>query len=145
LPYYPYAKRPNGCSIPRTSPGSNDTINLFNINISFTDICNAHDRCYYTLGTTPSECNEPFESGVRARCEKAIADHAENGWDVATLGASRATALETCYTKAEAMAVAVIGAQKLFHLVAQKREQNYLDKVNAYVEQEQAKAELEQI
>jgi hypothetical protein len=41
LPDYPYAKRPNGCSVPGAIPGANDTITVFFIEIGFTDICNA--------------------------------------------------------------------------------------------------------
>jgi hypothetical protein len=140
LPYYPYAKRANGCSIPGDTPGSGDTITLFNITISFADICNTHDRCYYTLGTRAWECNEAFTIGLRRHCEREISAHALNGWDVVTFGASTATVLQTCYTKAKAMAVGVIGAQAICHPKAQRLQQEYLDRVDAYLEEMQAKA-----
>ena len=139
LPYYPYAKRPNGCSVPGAVPGANDTITLFFVEISFTDICNAHDRCYYTLGTTPSECNGPFRHGLRIRCEHSIAGHAQSGWDVATGGFSVIAALEACYNKADAMAIGVIGAQLTSHAIAQQKQRDYLERVNVYVEQERAR------
>ena len=139
LPYYPYAKRPNGCSVPGAVPGANDTINLFFIDISFTDICNAHDRCYYTLGTTPRECNVPFQHGLRIRCEHGIAGHAQSGWDIATGGFSVVAALEACYNKADAMAIGVMGAQLRSHATAQKNQQEYLARVTAYVEAARSK------
>ena len=141
LPEYPYAKRPNGCSVPGAMPGANDTITLFFIEVGFADICNAHDRCYYTLGTTPRECNEPFKSGLRDRCDEVIAAHVEGGWDVVTRGISVATALEACHTKADAMAMGVIAAQQMSHAQAQMKQQRYLERVNAYVEQEGAKSD----
>lgn len=64
------------------------------ININFTDICNKHDECYYTLGTTPWKCNDPFQSQLRACCEKEVSNHALNGWDLLTFGASRAEVLQ---------------------------------------------------
>jgi hypothetical protein len=141
LPDYPFAKRPNGCSVPGAIPGANDTITLFFIEIGFTDICNAHDRCYYTLGTTPRECNEPFKSGLRARCDDVIAAHVEGGWDIVTRGISIATALEACHTKADAMAMGVIAAQQMSHAQAQINQQKYLTRVEAYVKQARTKVE----
>lgn len=135
LPLYPYAKRPNGCSIPGSSPGSNDSVNIAGINISFTDICNKHDRCYYTTSTTASDCNDPFQNELRARCEREIADHAVNGWDIITLGMSRATAFAACETKAIAMATAVIGTQGIYHKEAHDVQEKYKAAVAEYVEE----------
>lgn len=140
LPYYPYAKRPNGCSVPGSVPGAHDTINLFGITISFTGVCNAHDRCYYTLGTNARDCNQALQIGLRARCVEIIDDRMMMGWDMLTLGTLAATALETCYTKADAMAVGVIGAEAIYHPKAQAMQAEYLARVDAYLETERAKA-----
>lgn len=58
--FYPYATRPDGCS----AEGLQDVYDLAN-DFSNDDewleeACNAHDRCYYTAGTSSKECNEKF-------------------------------------------------------------------------------------
>ncbi len=58
--FYPYASRPDGCS----AEGLQDVYDLAN-DFSNDDewleeACNAHDRCYYTEGTSSKECNEKF-------------------------------------------------------------------------------------
>lgn len=57
---YPYASRPDGCS----AEGLQDVYDLAN-DFSNDDewleeACNAHDRCYYSEGTSSKECNEKF-------------------------------------------------------------------------------------
>ena len=99
--YHSYAKRPNRCSILGTVPGSNGTGNLFNIVISFTDICSAHDRCHYTLGTTPRACDMAFEVNLRRHCDAEIKARVRDGWHMMTAGTSTATAQETCYTNGD--------------------------------------------
>ena len=58
--FYPYASRPNGCS----AEGLQDVYDLanefFDDDKWLKEACNAHDRCYYTEGTTSKECNEQF-------------------------------------------------------------------------------------
>jgi hypothetical protein len=58
--FYPYASRPDGCS----AEGLQDVYDLAN-DFSNDDewleeACNAHDRCYYTEGTSSKECNQKF-------------------------------------------------------------------------------------
>jgi len=58
--FYPYASRPNGCS----AEGLQDVYDLAN-DFSNDDAwlgeaCNAHDRCYFTEGTSSKECNAKF-------------------------------------------------------------------------------------
>ncbi len=58
--FYPYASRPDGCS----AEGLQDVYDLAN-DFSNDDewleeACNAHDRCYYSIGTSSKECNEKF-------------------------------------------------------------------------------------
>lgn len=143
LPYYPYAKRPNGCSIPGAKPGANDSINILNINISFRDICDKHDKCYYTLGTTPWECNKPFEERLRARCEREISNHAITGVDILTGGTSRASILATCYAKAESISLAVIGAQSDAHNNAQETQKKYNVRVKSYLQTMEERARID--
>ena len=58
--FYPYASRPNGCS----AEGLQDVYDLanefFDDDKWLKEACNAHDRCYFTEGTTAKECNEKF-------------------------------------------------------------------------------------
>ncbi len=58
--FYPYASRPDGCS----AEGLQDVYDLanefFNDDKWLKKACNAHDRCYFTEGTTAKECNEQF-------------------------------------------------------------------------------------
>lgn len=58
--FYPYASRPDGCS----AEGLQDVYDLanefFNDDKWLKEACNAHDRCYFTEGTTAKECNEQF-------------------------------------------------------------------------------------
>jgi hypothetical protein len=133
LPYYPYAKRANGCSILGAKPGTNDSINIANINISFKDICSEHDKCYYTLGTSPWGCNKPFEAALRSRCEKEISNHAFHGMDIVTLGMSRANTLAACYAKAAAISSAVIGTQNKYHKEAQEAQKEYEERVGNHI------------
>ena len=133
LPYFPYAKRPNGCSFPKAIPGTKDSINVSGLMISFTDICNVHDRCYYTLGTTPWECNAPFQDSLRARCVYEFMNQPLNTLDVLTLGVSREEAQILCNTEAMFVAGAVIGAQDYSHRLAQERQREYLARVDQFI------------
>lgn len=133
LPYYPYAKRPNGCSFPQTTPGTHDIINVAGLAISFSDICNQHDRCYYTLGTVPWECNSPFTESLRARCVYEFMHQPVNALDVLSLGVSREEAQVLCNTEAMLISGAVIGAQNYSHRLAQERQREYLARVDRFV------------
>jgi hypothetical protein len=65
---YPYAQRQDGCSswdVKLPELVRNDWGILGN----FTSSCNAHDRCYYTLGTTARQCNEEFRDNLHKVCK----------------------------------------------------------------------------
>ena len=133
LPFYPYAKRENGCSIPPARPGANDTISMASININFTDICNKHDRCYYTVGTRSlDDCNIPFYAEMRARCEREIRHHGFTFADLVTFGGTRAGVLTACYAKADVMFKATAGTGVIYHTEAQKNQKDYLKKIKIY-------------
>lgn len=135
LPYYPYAKRPNGCSFPGATPGTNDLIKVAGITIRLTDICNEHDRCYYTLGTTPWQCNDPFQNRLRARCVSEFAKQAPNTFDILTAGIAREEAQILCGVETMVVAGAVIGTQDSRHQLAQERQRDYLSRVDRFVKE----------
>jgi len=58
--FYPYAARPDGCSAEGLQKLYNQANDLSDDNKWLSKACDAHDRCYYTLGTTSKECNEKF-------------------------------------------------------------------------------------
>lgn len=84
---YPYAQAPDGCSgydaaepdLVRDNWGIAD----------FTDVCNEHDRCYYTPGSNMDQCNDRFRDGLQYSCEDAV--H-EKPWLLPTLDACFALA-----------------------------------------------------
>lgn len=55
---YPYASKPNGCSAEGLQKLYDQANDLSDDNKWLSQACDAHDRCYYTLGTTSKECNE---------------------------------------------------------------------------------------
>lgn len=64
-----YAKKPDGCSSWSNNPkqfrdkwGS----------VDFTSACMTHDRCYYTLGTSESSCNNAFLNNLLTACKKGL-------------------------------------------------------------------------
>lgn len=58
--FYPYAQKPDGC----TTEGLHDLYRQSNIISNddkwLTEVCNEHDRCYSTIGTSAKECNSRF-------------------------------------------------------------------------------------
>jgi hypothetical protein len=70
----PYAKKPDGCSSWSNNPYQvRDSWGP----VSFREACNEHDRCYYTLGTDPDDCNRRFCRHLSRACEKRLG---ANGW-----------------------------------------------------------------
>lgn len=58
--FYPYASKPDGCSAEGLQKLYNQANDLSDDDKWLSEACDAHDRCYYTLGTTSKECNEKF-------------------------------------------------------------------------------------
>lgn len=56
----------DGCSIPDGVDIAFPQIGAFQS--AFTPACNRHDKCYSTLGTTTSECNDQFLADMRRSC-----------------------------------------------------------------------------
>ncbi|KJH69657.1 DUF4189 domain-containing protein [Aliterella atlantica] len=132
LPLYPYAKRPNGCSIPGGRPGEYDNFGSLGYNFSFREACNRHDRCYYTLGTTPGQCNIPYAQELLQVCKDGIFQPLKPQ-DVVSSGKSRATAIANCEIRAEWMSKAVIAGQSKYHQEAQEKQARYLRKVDDFL------------
>ncbi|KAH8764624.1 hypothetical protein BGZ57DRAFT_545094 [Hyaloscypha finlandica] len=63
-----YAKRPDGCSSvtddPHQVPDKWGSAN-------FGGVCDEHDRCYYTLGSSRDSCNNAFCDGLVHACKRA--------------------------------------------------------------------------
>lgn len=133
LPLYPYAKRTNGCSIPGAMPGEYDNLFAFGYDFNFRNVCDAHDKCYYTLGTYPSYCNEPFSAGLREVCEKgARQSPREDDED----GRWLSRAISNCHTRANVMSTAVIRAENVAHRESQSNQRRYLQKVEEFLSQQ---------
>jgi len=132
LPFYPYAKRPNGCSIPGGRPGEYDNFGSLGYDFSFREPCNNHDRCYYTLGTDAHDCNTRYRAELFQVCHNG-ASQALKPQDFLTGGASRAAAINNCLTRADFMSQAVFAAQQRYHTEAQNTQADYLRAVNNYI------------
>jgi hypothetical protein len=142
LPLYPYAKRPNGCSIPGGRPGEYDNFGSLGYDFSFRDVCNRHDRCYYTLGTIGIQCNNDFTQGLFKVCKDGASQRLRPQ-DILTGGASRAIAIENCLRRAEWMSQAVVTGGLPFpgnyHQEAQNKQRRYLNKVGEFIASERSR------
>jgi hypothetical protein len=132
LPFYPYAKRANGCSIPGGRPGEYDNFGSLGYNFSFREPCNNHDRCYYTLGTDANDCNTRYRAELFQVCHNG-ASQPLKPQDFLTGGTSRAAAINNCLTRADFMSQAVFAAQQKYHPEAQNTQADYLRAVNNYI------------
>ena len=135
LPLYPYAKRANGCSVPMAPPGKYDNFLSNGYNFSFREVCNQHDRCYFTLGTRPDQCNVPFARNLKKVCHNGLEQKNRAGDRSLVLGVSpkKLLAYYACEERAKWMAEAVISAQQIYHSQSQRIQQNYLNKVEQYL------------
>lgn len=131
LPYWPYAKRPNGCSIPGAKPGEYDNALSYGYDFSFKKPCDEHDICYYTLGTDPTTCNEAFEKGLLRVCEEGSRQPLKP-WDIITFGQDRRNATANCYLRADFMTIAVKQYQDEYHSKAQFFQRDYKERAEAY-------------
>lgn len=132
LPLYPYAKRPNGCSIPGFIPGKLDSFIYSDYQFNFRDVCIQHDYCYYTLGTDAQVCNEDYAIGLKRECERGYT-YPLSSADFLSAGAIRLAAIQHCHAQAGTMITAVFTSQYIFHADAQEMQRTYLGWVQAYV------------
>ncbi|MBD2679749.1 MULTISPECIES: hypothetical protein [Nostoc] len=90
--YYPYAQRPDGCSLPWEEPGLHDKFQFGSYEANFRPACYEHDKCFYTIGSSFDECSRNFYAATRAACEKAA------GESPVTTFFSGGISVATCYT-----------------------------------------------
>jgi hypothetical protein len=131
LPYYPYAKRPDGCSIPGETPGKYDNFSLLDFEFSFRGSCNQHDRCYHTLGTDPGSCNDSFLYNLNAACVSGLFQ-APNWYD---LVGGRAAAVSACLGLANSVWTAVKVGQSSAHSNSQQRQREYFAMVDQWLDE----------
>jgi hypothetical protein len=99
---YPYAKAPNGCG-PTGIFGSSPTdVRDTWGSVRFTEACNSHDRCYYTIDAGWNNCNRRFYSDLRTACERDVPR-------IPFTKIPEPTTLSACYGIASAYYVAVQG------------------------------------
>ena len=65
---YPYAQAPDGCSGLQSTREVRDTWGP----VDFTDACNNHDRCFYTLGSNWNTCNTRFLKDLNEACRSDL-------------------------------------------------------------------------
>ena len=89
-----YQKRPseyppevNGC-------GGQGSINLNSLFPAFTEICNAHDRCYGTCGSPKAYCDNEFWQGMMEYCETWRKHSIDFYRDCRTLASTYATGVK---------------------------------------------------
>lgn len=131
LPFFPYAKRQNGCSIPGGRPGLMDNLQFTYAEIGykadFREVCNAHDRCYYSPNDPgASECNAAFAAGLHKVCAEGLKSVA--GVLVGTAGATA-----VCFAKANSLIMATVAVQDIYYKAAQENERLYLLRVKEFV------------
>jgi len=130
---YPYAQAPDGCSIPisGSAPGDWDGFAWLGNYFSFTETCNTHDKCYYTLGTEDNSCNDNFFVNLSKACKKGVSGD-PTIWDAATLLQNRNTAFAYCESRAFLMTQSTGMTQLKYHKDAQllqQRYEEYVDKI----------------
>lgn len=117
LPYYPYGRRPNGCSIIIKKPGQVDEFKIKNDVYSFKKACDAHDRCFYTPNSEARVCNHILLEKMNKAC-------AESGSDETRFW---------CYERAGVFYNTVEVAAPIAHTYSQTIENLYLEKVRKYL------------
>ena len=117
LPFYPYAKRPNGCSLLNQMPGKSDEFTIKKDTYNFKEACNTHDRCYYTLNSDQHECNQSLLANMNMAC---------------TQSGSVDTRI-WCFDRAKVFYDAVESFSPIVHRYSQFLENSYLSRVEKYL------------
>lgn len=134
LPFYPYAKRPNGCSMPFSKPGTYDEFRDFlGIKVSFRDACNAHDRCYYTLGSDPNLCNSQFKANLRKACHRGLSGLLPKLHYFWGGGGRLEDASFKCQSRANSIYTATAAFEGHYHPIAQGMQLEYEKRVEDFV------------
>ncbi|MEY3090056.1 MAG: hypothetical protein RL113_372 [Pseudomonadota bacterium] len=121
--YYPYAAEPDGCSAEKLQDVYDVANELFDDDIWLKEACDAHDRCYYTLGTSSKECNDQFIVKTVDSC---------NQIDIADTFFFMGTRNSLCGMKAFTISVAANACAEKYFAQAQKKQETYLKWVIKY-------------
>lgn len=70
---YPYAAKPDGCSAEGLQDLYDQSNDISDDEEWLGKVCNTHDQCYYTEGTTAKECNSKFMVDVVDACNNISA------------------------------------------------------------------------
>lgn len=117
LPFYPFAKRPNGCSVLNTRPGESDIFVIKGDVYNFKEACDAHDLCYYTPNSRADDCNQMFLEKMITECHNS--------------GSSKTR--HFCIDRAKVFFDAVESSKVFVHRYSQKNEFEYLQRVQDYI------------
>lgn len=117
LPFFPYAKRPNGCSVLNLPPGTMDTFEILDDTFSFKDACDNHDACYYTLRSDRAICNTIFLEKMTAECS-----HGSN------------ITRPLCLARANTFHDAVVASSAIVHAYSQSLQIDYFKQVEIFID-----------
>ncbi|MDD1422801.1 hypothetical protein MEO40_27620, partial [Dolichospermum sp. ST_sed1] len=109
--FYPWAKKEDGCS------SWTDEASLVRDHWGVADfgkVCDAHDRCYYSIGSDANTCNDDFYSGLKKSCNSMVT---EKPWLLPHL--------PECLSLATVFYGAVKTQQTELHTTAQDLSRNY--------------------
>lgn len=121
--YYPYASKPNGCSIGELQYIYN-AVDMFSNNDQYFDkACDKHDKCYYTIGSTYQECNDAFIVNITDACH-----HIDKQNTMMTLGVQNTS----CGVKALVIATSVNLCEREYFKRAQYKQRKYNQWVDTY-------------
>lgn len=101
--------------------------------VSFVDACNDHDKCYYTWGSLPSECNKQFFGDLKYACERDL-----GLLDVPDFLDYLDPRYEVCLSVAASYYETVVFFQRSVHPEAQACQEEYEKYVKSVVESAQS-------
>jgi hypothetical protein len=120
LPFYPYAKRPNGCSVLNSRPGESDIFVIKGDVYNFKSACDAHDLCYYTLNSKADDCNQMFLGKMITECHNS--------------GSNKTRRF--CVDRARVFFDAVESSKVFVHHYSQNNEIEYLQRAQEYISEQ---------
>lgn len=127
---YPYAQAPDGCS---GYWGTSEVRDTYPGGVSFRAACNAHDVCYYSLGSNANTCNDQFLNALNRECRETF--------DLRSLDPR----YNLCVSTAATMYAIVKAFQNETFAEAQNLQSNYLNYVAQVVASAKAAATFAQI
>jgi hypothetical protein len=68
-----YAGEPNGCGSRSVRVIAAEIVpERWPAGVDFTEACNTHDTCYFTLGSDKAQCDQAFLDALLAECDRAV-------------------------------------------------------------------------